>query len=399
MSKGSIRRPQASVALERRLGAIVAAYDAQGNHRTGTAVDAASARWLAAEMRKSGVRPRLEPYDLKRLDTEECYLLVDGRRIEGVPLFDGGLTSRSGISGVLGEAGSRAEIVLASAGTTLAATASAGDKMASLNGLRTGSIKGIVLLTEGRRPGLSLLNATRFSDPFGPPVLQVSSSEREWLSDRARANVPVTLVVHATRTAAQSCNIIGKIPGRDRNLPPLVISTPRTGWWQSTGERGGGLACWLETLRMLAAKKPKRGCLFVSFSGHELGFLGIREFIRRHPGMLGKVHAWIHFGANLGAPREKFRIQCLDPQLEAEVLASLEGEGAPVDALTGNNGTPRGEVATLKNQGVRYVAPICSSEAFHHSSDRWPEAVDLCSLSKCASAFSRIALKIANQGD
>lgn len=399
MSEGQIRRPQASAALERRLGAIVAAYDAQGNHRTGTAVDKASARWLTAEMRKSGVRPRLEPYDLKRLDPEECYLLVDGRRIEGVPLFDGGLTSSSGVSGLLGDVGGRAEIVLASAGTTLAATSSAGSKMASLTELRTGGVKGIVLLTEGRRPGLSLLNATRFSDPSGPPVLQVSSSEREWLSGRARAKVPVTLVVNARRTAAQSSNIIGKIPGRDRRLLPLVISTPRTGWWQCTGERGGGLACWFETLRILAGKKPRRDCLFVSFSGHELGFLGIREFTKRHPGALGRVHTWIHFGANLGAPRETFRIQCLDPQLEAEVFSALEDEGALVDPLTGNNGPPRGEVATLKNHGVRYLAPICSSEAFHHSSDRWPEAVDLCALSKCASAFSRVALKIANQGD
>ncbi|MBX3652458.1 MAG: M28 family peptidase [Burkholderiales bacterium] len=398
MSKGLIRQSQTSAALERRLGAIIAAYDAQGNHRTGTEVDKASARWLAAEMRKSGVRPQLESYELKRLDPGECYLLVDGRRIEGVPLFDGGLTPRSGVSGVLGEAGSRAEVVLASAGTTLAATSSAGSKMASLGELRASGVKGIVLLTEGRRPGLSLLNATRFSDPSGPPVLQVSSSEREWLSERARAKLPVTLVVRATRTAAQSCNIIGKIPGRDRSLRPLVISTPRTGWWQSTGERGGGLACWLETLRMLAAKKPKRDCLFVSFSGHELGFLGIRAFIKRHPGALGKVHAWIHFGANLGAPRETFRIQCLDPQLEAEVLAALEDEGALVDPLSGNNGPPRGEVSMLRNHGVRYLAPICSSEAFHHSSDRWPEAVDLCALSKCASAFSRVAFKIANRG-
>lgn len=399
MSKAPIRQPQASAALERRLGAIVAAYDAQGNHRTGTAVDEASARWMAAEMRKSGVRARLEPYDLNRLDTEECYLLVDGRRIEGVPLFDGGLTSRSGISGVLGEAGSRAEIVLASAGTTLAATASAGEKMASLTALRTGGVKGIVLLTEGRRPGLSLLNATRFSDPFGPPVLQVSSSEHEWLSARARSKSPATLVVNARRTAAQSCNVVGKISGTGKNLRPLVVSTPRSGWWQCAGERGGGLACWLETMRVLSGKKPKRDCLFVAFSGHELGFLGIRDYVARRPGILGNVHAWVHFGANLGAPRQRFRIQCADARLQSEVIAILEGEGAAVDALAGNDGPPRGEVSLLKNNGVRYLAPICASEAFHHSSDRWPEAVDLCALSKCASAFSRVTLKIANQGD
>ncbi len=399
MSKGHIRKPRASALMERRLGEVVSAYDAQGNHRTGTAVDEASARWLAGEVRKLGVRAASEPYSLKRLDPEDCYLRIDGRRIEGVPLFDGGLTSRSGVSGSLGEAGGRAGIVLTSAGMSLAATSSASSKIASLAELRSGSSKGIVLLTEGRRAGLSLLNATRFSDPFGPPVLQVSSSEREWLLERVRSKTPATLVVNARRTAARSYNVIGKISGTRKHLRPLVISTPRSGWWQCAGERGGGLACWLEVMRVLAGNRPKRDCLFVAFSGHELGFIGIREFLKRHPEILGLAHTWIHFGANLGSPREPLRIQCADPQLEAGVLEILQSEGAMVNPLAGNNGPPRGEVSVLKNSGVRYLAPICASELFHHSSDRWPEAVDLVALSKCASAFSLIASKIANQSD
>lgn len=399
MSKGLIRVRQAIAALERRLGAVVEAYDAQGNHRTGTAVDQASARWLATEMRNSGVRPQLESYRLKRLDPQDCYLLVDGRRIEGIPLFDGGFTSRAGVSGLLGEAGRRAEIVLASAGTTLGATSSASAKSASLAELRAGGSKGIVLLTEGRRPGISLLNATRFSDPFGPPVLQISSSEREWLSSRVRSKVPVTLVVNARRTAAESCNVVGKIRGTKPHLAPLVVSTPRSGWWQCAGERGGGLACWLEVMRVLSAKKPERDCLFVAFSGHELGFLGIRAFVRKHPGILRETHAWIHFGANLGSPRQAFRIQCLDEKLAMLSFEAMKAAGAAVNAQAGNAGPPRGEVSILKNHGVRYLAPICSSEAFHHSSDRWPEAVDLRALSGCASAFSRVALKIAMKGD
>lgn len=390
---------QASVAMERRLGAIISAYDAQGNHRTGTEVDAASARWLAGEVRKTGLIPKREPYELSRVDPEECYLRIDGRRIEGFPLFDGGFTSSAGVSGSLVEGTDRSgEIVLTAAGTTLASTSAASSSTASLADLRSGNSKGIVLLTEGYRPGLSLINATRFADPFGPPVLQVSNAEREWLSIRARSGAAATLVVKAKRTAARSFNVIGKISGTKKHLRPLIISTPRSGWWQCAGERGGGLACWLETMRVLAAKRPARDCLFVAFSGHELGFLGIRDFVRRRAGILGHAHTWIHFGANLGAPRQRLRIQCVDPALRAEVLESLEAEGCAVDAQAGNNGVPRGEVSILSKNGVRYVAPICTSEAFHHSSDRWPEAVDLCALSRCASAFSRVAHKIARQG-
>jgi len=34
-------------ALEQRVASVLQAFDAQGNHRTGTAVDTASAEWLA----------------------------------------------------------------------------------------------------------------------------------------------------------------------------------------------------------------------------------------------------------------------------------------------------------------------------------------------------------------
>ena len=59
------------------------AYDAQGNHRTATAVDNASAEWLALEVRRAGVEASIEPFALRRIDPVDCYLRIGGRRIEG----------------------------------------------------------------------------------------------------------------------------------------------------------------------------------------------------------------------------------------------------------------------------------------------------------------------------
>lgn len=39
-----------SIALEQRLADVIAAYDAQGNHRTETPVDNASAEWLVRQV-------------------------------------------------------------------------------------------------------------------------------------------------------------------------------------------------------------------------------------------------------------------------------------------------------------------------------------------------------------
>ena len=41
-------------ALEQRVADVLQAYDAQGNHRTGTEIDKASAKWLADQARQYG---------------------------------------------------------------------------------------------------------------------------------------------------------------------------------------------------------------------------------------------------------------------------------------------------------------------------------------------------------
>src|SRR5439155_20129212 len=140
---------------------------------------------------------------------------------------------------------------------------------------RGGRHKAVVLLTRGRRPGLFLLNALSFMKPFGPPMLQVSSTESEWLKEQSEQRAETTLIAQVGRATARAFNVTAKIAGRDPMLAPLVVMTPYSGWWQCASERGGGLACWLEAMRTLAAAKPERECLFVACSGHEIGFLGI----------------------------------------------------------------------------------------------------------------------------
>ena len=54
--------------LEQRLAEAIAAYDAQGNHRTATGADSASAEWLARQIQQSGVQPTLESFTLSRID-------------------------------------------------------------------------------------------------------------------------------------------------------------------------------------------------------------------------------------------------------------------------------------------------------------------------------------------
>src|ERR1700730_6264538 len=181
---GARARGPSSVSLERRIADVLAAYDAQGNHRTGTPADNASAEWLARQVQQLGAEPELEPFALNRVDPQSCYLRIADRRIDGVPLFDATFTDGEGVRGRLGPLGSDAEIGLAE---TVPVTL-----MDPLKGqaapaeARRSRHKAVVLLTRGSRPGLFLLNAGSFSKPIGAPTVQVSSIESEWLKEQAQ---------------------------------------------------------------------------------------------------------------------------------------------------------------------------------------------------------------------
>src|SRR5690242_9833086 len=79
-------------ALEQRVASVLQAYDAQGNHRTGTEIDNASAEWLADQARQYGADVSLEAFPLSRIDPQSCYLRIVGRRIDSVPVFDAGFS-------------------------------------------------------------------------------------------------------------------------------------------------------------------------------------------------------------------------------------------------------------------------------------------------------------------
>ncbi len=394
-SNSVLAAERASPSLERRVAAIMQAYDSHGNHRTGSEGDIASANWLREEVRQLQAEPSLESFALNRVDPQSCYVRIAGRRIDGVPLFDAGTTDSEGVGGRLGPLGSDAEIGLAESEPSRLTDPGSESRRAFLTEIRQSQHKAVVLLTRGTRPGLFLLNAPAFRKPFGPPTLQVSSAETAALSGLARSRAQATLVAQVVRTPAEAFNVTAQIAGRDSSLAPVVVSTPLTGWWQCTSERGGGLACWHEALRTLAASKPARDCLFVAFSGHEIGWLGIEDYLRRRPDLVKRAHAWIHFGANIGAPSQPNMINASDDALEQWAVASMEAEGLTVNRKASRGSTPFGEAAIVHRGGGRYVALVCDSDVFHHVADRWPEAVDVVAVARYAAAFANGIAKLA----
>jgi hypothetical protein len=382
------------VAAERaeRVARIIAAFEGQGIHRTGTDVDRVSAEWLASEVRSAGLRPVLEPFRLSRVDPVAAALTVRGRRIEGVPLFDAAFTAAAGVEGRLGSVGAGAELALVESTPNAAAAGAVGDAR------RAARHKAIVCVTRGGRPGLCPSNADAFLKPFGPPTLQVSSEESGFLQESARQGADVHLVAHVERTAAEALNVTVVLAGSDRSLPPLVVMTPRSGWWTCASERGGGIACWLELMRELKTAPVARDVVFVASSGHELGHLGINAFVDNRPGIVSRSAGWMHFGANIGAAQDPGNtVQASDDAFEKLLADPMTTAGLAVTRRVPRGTVPGGEAEVVHRGGGRYVSVIGRNALFHNPADRGPDSIDPEVISGFADVFVRVARSLASR--
>jgi hypothetical protein len=377
--------------VQRRIGSVIRAYEEQGFHRAGTAVDQISGDWLANEVRQIGLEPMREQFPLSRVDPVAASLAVHDRKIEGLPFFDGAFTGPAGIAGSLGTLDSDAAVGLAEIPPNAAEAGALGDAR------RQNRHQAIVVITRGARPGFCPSNAESFLRPFGPPVLQVASEDAPFLADCARQGAKVLLTAHVERVQAQAFNVVTVVAGTNRSAAPLVVMTPRSGWWWCASERGGGLACWLEIMRAMREVKPARDVLFVASSGHELGHRGIDAFIERRPGLVPAATAWIHLGANIGAAQGPGNnLQASDDAMEAMMAEAMTAAGLRTDRRLPRGAVPRGEAENVHRGGGRYLSIIGNNDLFHNSRDRGADAVDLQVIARFAGAFAMVATSLAS---
>jgi hypothetical protein len=376
--------------MPQRVRDVIHDYEEQGFHRTGTAVDRISGEWLAGQVREIGLDPMLDDFELSRVDPIDASVIVNGRKIEGLPLFDGGFTSSEGIRGRMGNLNSDAPIGLTEIAPNAADSGALGEAR------RQGRHLAIVAVTHGDRPGFCPSNADSFRHPFGPPVLQVSSEEAPFLVDCARQGLQAMLTAHVERAQAQSFNVTTIISGTKKGMAPVVVMTPRSGWWSCASERGGGIACWLEIMRAMRDARPRRDILFVASSGHEIGYRGIEVFIDRQPEIVKGARGWIHLGANIGAAQGSGNLlQASDDEMEMIIAEAMMMAGLQVNRRAPRGRVPAGEAGNVHRGGGRYLSVIGRNELFHNPKDRGPEAVDLRVMVRFAGALAIVTKTLA----
>jgi hypothetical protein len=376
----------------KRAAAWLRDWDGQGPHRTGTAGDEAGVDWLMREAAALGAAPAREDFALDRLDPIHACLEIEGKRIAGVPVFDAPATSGDGIAGIIGPLGSDAEIGVAELSPQAVYTPEYRD-------MRRGARhRALVIVCQGLRPGLGLLNAEQFRQPYGAPAIHVSSEVQGAVFAAASRRSPARVVAASRRTPAIASNVVVQLPGADPSRRPVVVMTPRSSWWQSTAERGGGLVCWLETLRALLAAPPACDVVFTANSGHELGHLGLDEFVVRRPGWERPASRggalWIHYGANIGAAGGALSVVSAGADLCRRAAAELARNGRAPQHAEPVTKAPSGETRDIHRAGGDYLTLVGGNPLFHLPQDRWPDAVDPAAIADIAAATARLVVAL-----
>ncbi|MEM7019041.1 MAG: hypothetical protein AAF512_17075 [Pseudomonadota bacterium] len=385
-------------ALKARISTLLEAYDAQGIHRTGTDVDTVSAEWMAEEIKKLGLWPELVGFPFERLDIKTASLTLGETNIEGVPQYDGGVTGAEGITGKIGPLLTTASIGL----VKVPPHENHPDAKKLIDARRNHRHDAFIAVTdeESVAPGIALMNSEDYLQPYGPPVLQVSSEHWQHLSAVASDGETVKLVIDVERTPTTAYNVQTRIAGWNNSASPLVVMTPRSGWWQCTSERGGGLAVWFEMMRTLAESGPRRPVIFTANTGHELSHIGLQVFLENNPKLIQSAHLWVHLGANFAAVKvpemNALRFQASDENMQKQALDALAEQGIVPESVKPIPDRPSGEARNIFDGGGRYISLLGSNGLFHHPDDRWPHALDLDRTSAITQACNQLSLQLVS---
>jgi hypothetical protein len=376
--------------MQQRIAEVIAEYDAQGEHRSGTHVDEVNARWVVRELAGAGLSARLEAWEFERFVQTRADVISRNERRHGLAAFDGGITGPRGVSGRLGPLGGDTEI-----GVVFAAPSPKPAVFEQLERLRAARHhRAIVVLPErGAAHGdLAVINAEHAAAPDDTAVVQLAGTNAWPLQEGMRARERAQVVVEGERIPAVGHNVTARLRGSDPELAPFVVMTPRSAWFASAAERGGGLAAFFEIARAFYDAPPARDVLFVASSGHELGHLGLKAWLAWHDVITARAHAWLHLGANFAAAGGQVVVQASSDANAELARSAFAAAGARVDGIV-QPAAPLGEAREIASQS--YVSLLGTNPRFHSPDDRWPDAVDLPKTTRACEALVVIAKRLA----
>ncbi|MCK9496793.1 MAG: hypothetical protein M0R75_15065 [Dehalococcoidia bacterium] len=370
----------------------IRAYEGFGIHRTGWEGDDLTSAWLRDTLAEVGVSADLERFKFPRVEYRRARLTWPDGTIEGVPMYDGGFTAFGGIEGELCEDTDPdpfGKIVVATSAVRGDARWTAPMALKHYQELEEQGVVGVVVPSGDPEGEVILRNAEHIKTPFNLPVLQVSAKDARRLGAAlVMGGTEATLEVDGERLQSNATNVVATVEGSEEGLAPVVVMTPKSGWFTCAAERGGGIAIWLALTEAARAASPRRSVHFVASSGHELHHQGLFHYLANRHGIVKQSAAWLHLGASIGARYPNARLGASDEHLHALATSAVRDVGVDLDAVSvfevGNPGG--GEARNIAEGGGRYVTFLGGHRYFHSPQDTVEKAVDAESVARWGQA-------------
>jgi hypothetical protein len=276
-----------------------------GIKRSATPGDLATAEWIAQRLKTSGYKVASHEFPAPFLVERSTTLSTEGMSLRLYPQTPAATTGSKGLTGRLALIRTQADaantkgkiafLVLNSARHAALGRGNGGIG-GTIQAAATAGALGVVIVTTGPSGEAVLLNAPE--DRVMPvPVAVMAPKDSKPFQEAAAVGAEATFTLDGDATHRNSTNVIGRL---ERGRRWLVISTPRSGWFDCVGERGTGTAVFLELARWAVDRFPDHSIHLVNAGAHEYYFAGSHKVMDLAP-PAPSTDLWAHVGATVAA--------------------------------------------------------------------------------------------------
>ncbi|WP_411287662.1 hypothetical protein [Phenylobacterium sp.] len=356
-------------------------YHAFGDKAAGGPGDNACGAWMIGELEALGYRCTRQSYEVPAYEGGPAELTSGRASATLIPQAIVIPTGREGLNGRLHLAGAPGDVRGAIAVIVLPHarwSAAKGEVERRVKAELSAGAAAAVVITTGPTGEALALNAPVSTPLFDKPVAVLAPSDAQPFVDAAMLGADATLRIPGRSIRRPAFNVIASLPRKAGRA--LIISTPRSGWFTCTGERGPGVAVWLALARWAARTPLNADIELLATSGHEYDNDGGEHYIHERAPKPADTALWVHLGANVAA-RDWHERSPLSPLPSADpqryLLASAALLPAAKAAFAGLPGLEQvypalqrsaaGELGNVLKAGYEPAIGIFGGHRFHHA--------------------------------
>lgn len=305
-------------------------YQSLGEHRSGTEADLATAQWLYTELQENALLTELQGWPLQLFELLKSEIQAEGETLDAFPFWYPNPTGRGGIKGPLVNVSDSVDAAFENS-IALYRLPSGQFKFhfdiaALASELAANGAKAAIVVLDHPTKAISAQNANKphHQEPLPLPALIASESNAEKLLELASNRSLVRVVIDGISRTGIAHNVLGWLDGGMNRW--IVISTPISGWFEVSNERGPGIALWLQLARWAASEQIEANFLFAGLSGHELGKMGMDALVNsaRLPAP-SDVCLWLHLGSGIAVQTPLLAAVSSTTELEESTRSALVG--------------------------------------------------------------------------